>query len=160
MLDNSQSSSDTTYAGTVDGVTTTEVVAGRDEQTITIPVTEGSTHTVLVEWDGNVLVEETFTVDCEQPAAVVTHDCTGYTVTLDNRASEVPVTFTVTVNGVSAPVEVPAGEQVVTRTDAVEDSSYDVSVAVGTTVLATATFAIDCVQPTAAAAAVTYSCTQ
>ncbi len=48
------------------------------------PAAEDSSRTVKVVFDGTTLVDRTVKIDCEEPAAQITHDCTGYTVMLDN----------------------------------------------------------------------------
>jgi hypothetical protein len=81
-------------------------------------------------------------------AGSISHTCTAYSVVLDNRASNVPVTYTITHNGVSQQVTVPGGTSV-THTGAVgEDTTNTVSVSAGGNVLATATFTVDCTAPT------------
>ncbi len=63
VLDNTANNVAATYTVTVDGTSTSYAVA-KTTKTITIPVTEDSTHTVTVAVGGVTLVQESSTVDC------------------------------------------------------------------------------------------------
>ena len=148
-LDNSKSAVPVTYTVTFNGTTTKHDVPAGQTEKFSGPVTEGSNNTVTVSHGDTVLTTSTFAVDCAKPAATVTNTCATYTVTLDNRLSTVPVTFTVTVNGVATPHEVAAGQTKTVTAPVTEGTAYTVSVVNGTESLAQASFTVDCARPTA-----------
>ncbi|WP_426245655.1 hypothetical protein [Nocardioides sp. LHG3406-4] len=149
FLDNRGNNVDATFDVTIDGVTTPHVVAENDTETIVTPAAEDSAHTVKVVSGNDKLVYEEFTIDCEQPAAKVWNSCTHFYAKLINTSSDVPVTFTVTVNGVGTDYLVPDGETKVVSGPVAEDSSNTVTVSHGSTDLATKSFDVDCQQPAA-----------
>ena len=154
-LDNSLSEVPVEFTVTVNNVDTTYTLAEHETKSIVTPAAEGSTYDITVTSGTTLLAEQVITIDCAKPVATVAHDCTGYTVTLDNTASTVPVTFTVTIDGVSTDYLV-ADKATKTLTGPVaEDSSHIIEVANGTEVLAQVAFTVDCVKPTAI---VTQSC--
>ena len=155
VLDNSKSNVDATYLVTI-GDTTTEHVVGKTTKSIVTPAAEDSSRTVKVVFDGTTLVDRTVKIDCEEPAAQITHDCTGYTVVLDNSKSSVAVTFTVTVNGVSTPVSVPANDKKTVTGDVVEDEPTTIAVSVREDTIKSKTFTVDCEKP---AASISSDCT-
>ncbi len=155
-LDNTDSTVEVTFTVTVNGVETDyKVPAGGTEKVVKSDAAEGSSYDIEVTDGTTVLAEKVFTIDCAKPVATVVNDCTGYTITLNNEASTVPVTFTVTIDGVSTDhVVAEKATKVITDTVA-EDSSHIISVANGTESLAESAFTVDCVKPTAL---VTQSC--
>ncbi len=108
---------------------------------------EGDSLTITVAIDGDVLDTASFTIDCVQPAAVIKHDCTGYTVSLDNRASKVDVDFTVTVNGAAKTYTVKAGDTAKATGPVVEDQATTITVSVGKDTIKSEKFTEDCEQP-------------
>jgi len=79
-----------------------------------------------------------------EPTASITHDCTGYDVTLDNTASTTTVTYTVTVNGTSQQHTVAAGKTTHVTGPVTEDTDTTIRVTATNTTLAEKTFHTDC----------------
>lgn len=125
--------------------------------TVSAPQTGSVRLAVLANgaWANGVGGGQTWTTDpihpatnCSSPTAGdITHTCSSWSVLLDNSASQVTVTYTVTVNGQSQQVNVPAGAKQTHSGPVAEDTSYTVSVAADDKVLQSHSFTVDCVAP-------------
>lgn len=164
---------------TTDEPTFTDPTCDVNEVGLTLPETTGVVYTVTGDQepggtvtvtataaDGYVLADDAETqwehtygplaTDCggaggsvTDPAASVLVTCEVAQIVLDNTASDVAVTYTITgVDGYST-VEVPAGEQqVIDDLGLAEDADYDITVAANGIDDATAAGTYDCVTPT------------
>ena len=149
-LDNTASNVAVPYTITVNGVTKTVTVPAKTKQTYSESVVEDKAYSIKVAAGGKQLAEASFIVNCASPtASAISNDCAKWTVLLDNTASNVPVVYTVTVNGLAQQVTVPAGGQQTVTGPVVEDSTNTVSVAANGSVLQSATFIVNCVAPPA-----------
>jgi hypothetical protein len=80
-------------------------------------------------------------------AGAITHNCTSWSAVLDNTASNVAVTYVVTVNGAAQQVSVPAHTALPYSGPIGEDTTNTVTLSANGTVLGTATFTVNCVPP-------------
>ena len=150
-LDNRASNVAVPYTITVNGTSQTVTVPAGSQVTHTAPVTEDTTYAISVRANNTVLASSTFTVNCvttAPTAGAIAYDCSTWSVLLDNRASNVAAPYTVTVNGVSQQVLVPAGASQTKTGPVVEDSTNTVTVAANGAVLQSHTFTVNCVTPT------------
>jgi hypothetical protein len=142
-----------TFVVTVGGTSTPHTVAAGGTEDFTIPVAENGTVHVTVTSGGATLIDSDFTLDCFNPAASATKSCAegGVLVHLSNTGGELPVTFTVTVDGTSTQHIVAANGSEDFTVPAAENQTVHVTITSGESTFVDNSYTFDCVNPAASA---------
>jgi hypothetical protein len=111
---------------------------------------EDTPNTILVKVGDKILLQKTFSVNCEpdhEPeaslSASITSDCDNSSVTIKNEG-DADGTATVTVNGSSVNVDVAAGKTVTMKVVLTEDADNTIAVTAGDTDLVHKTVHVNC----------------
>jgi hypothetical protein len=133
---------------TLNGVETIVEVEEESHLTVPLDVLEDVPNTIVVAVGEQILLSKSFSVNCEpdpkaELSATIGSDCANFTVTIKNDG-DADGSATVSVNGSTVDVDVPAGETVTMTAVVTEDADNTITVMAGDTQLAHKTFHVDC----------------
>ena len=127
-----------------------QVVKVEEDESVKVPldVLEDVPNTIVVKVGDEILLNKTFSVNCEpdpeaELSASISSDCGSFVVTIKNDG-DADGSATVTINGSTMDVDVPAGETVTMNAVVTEDADNTITVKAGDTQLAHKAFHVNC----------------
>jgi hypothetical protein len=132
----------------LNGVTSVVKVNEDSSRKVVLDVLEDVPNTIIVKVGDNILLNKTFTVNCEpdpkaELSASIGSDCGNFVITIKNEG-DAEGSATVTINGTDSTVAVPAGETVTMNAVLVEDADNTITVKAGDTQLAHKALHVNC----------------
>lgn len=129
-------------------VTSVVKVSEDSSRKVVLDVLEDVPNTIIVKVGDDILLNKTFTVNCEpdpkaELSASIASDCGNFVITIKNEG-DAEGSATVTINGTDITVAVPAGETVTMDAVLVEDADNTITVKAGDTQLAHKALHVDC----------------